>query len=99
MSDVVTRLHLDRSEGLIHAERIQDCEPIIEHNKALQSIPQKSGWGRHIASIPNVIYEMWFNEYNEGRNPPDSRPFGPEFGEFVRRKLNDPDWRFLRVDK
>jgi hypothetical protein len=92
---VVTRLHLDRGEKLIHAERIQDCEPIIEHNKALQSIPQKSDWGRHVASIPNVIIEKWSNE--SGVNllalPQD------EFARFVRRKISDPEWKWLRTDK
>ena len=34
----------------------QDVEAIIEHNKVLQTLPQKSDWGRHVASIPlNII--------------------------------------------
>lgn len=99
MSDVVTRVWSEPSERRYHFERVQDVEPILEHNKMLRSMPQKSDWGRHIGSIPNVIYEKWFNEYNEGRSPPDLRIFGPEFGEYVRRKLNDPEWAYLRTDK
>lgn len=95
MSGVATRVHLDRSEGVVHVERIQDVEPILERNKALQSIPQRSDFGRHIASIPNVILERWIHE--EGVNYL-ALP-GEEFARLIRRKLNDPDWRHLRTDK
>jgi hypothetical protein len=95
MSGVQTRVHLDRSEGLVHFERVQDVEPILERNKALQSMPQKSDWGRHIASIPNVILERWIHE--EGVNYL-ALP-GEEFARLIRRKLQDPDWRHLRTDK
>lgn len=95
MSGVATRVHLDRSEGVAHVERIQDVEPILERNKALQSIPQRSDFGRHIASIPNVILERWIHE--EGVNYL-ALP-GEEFARLIRRKLNDPDWRHLRTDK
>lgn len=99
MSDVLTRFHHDTTERLLTVERVQDVEPILEHNKTLRAMSQKSDFMRHKANIPNVIYEKWFNEYNAGRSPPDLKMFGPEFSEFVNRKLNDPDWKFLRVDK
>ncbi len=96
---IETRFHLDSNGTDITVERVQDVEPILEHNRVLRGLSQKSDWGRHKASIPNVIYEKWFNEYNAGRVPPDMNMFGPEFGSFVNRKLNDPDWAYLRVDK
>lgn len=95
MSGVATRVHRDRSAGVVHVERIQDVEPILERNKLLQTMPQKSDWGRHIASIPNVILERWIHE--EGVNYL-ALP-GDEFARLVRRKLNDPDWRHLRTDR
>jgi hypothetical protein len=95
MSEVFSRLTLDRSERLIVSERIQDVEPILERNKALQTIPQKSDWGRHVASIPCVIIEKWMNE--EGVDL--LRMSGEEFARFIRKKINDPDWRHLRTDK
>jgi hypothetical protein len=95
MSAVFTRAHLDRGEGKIHFERVQDVEPIIARNKALQSVAQSSDWARHVASIPNVILEKWMNE--EGVNYL-ALPVG-EFARLIRRKLADPDWRWLRVDK
>jgi hypothetical protein len=98
MSDVETRVHVDPTERKYTFERVQDVEPILEHNKALRGLDQKSDWGRHIANIPNVVYEGWLNEYNEGRAVPDMKMFGPEFSEFVRKKLYDPDWSALRVD-
>lgn len=92
---VITRVHRDSGGRTVVVERIQDVEPILERNKALQSVPQKSDWGRHIASIPNVILERWIHE--EGVNYL-ALP-GDEFARLIRRKLRDPDWRHLRTDK
>ena len=70
-------------------------EPILERNKALQNEPQRSDWGRHIGTIPNVILVKWMNE--EGANV--LRMSSDEFGAFIRKKLDDPDWRHLRTDR
>lgn len=93
-----TNLQLDRTEKLIIAHTIQDVEPILERNKELRSMPQKSDWGRHVASIPNVIITKWLNEEWERGNT-QLRPFSKEFDELVTLKLRDPDWKFLRTDK
>lgn len=92
-----TRLTLDRGENLIVAETIQDVEPILEHNKMLGSIEQKSDWGKHIASIPNVFITKWLNE-EWTRGNTSIKMFDKEFDALVARKLRDPDWKFLRVD-
>jgi hypothetical protein len=91
---VRTRFHLHDGDALT-VERVQDVEPVIERNKALQGLPQKSDWGRHIATIPNVILERWMKE--EGVNVLGLS--GEEWGKFIRKKLADPDWRHLRTDK
>ena len=96
MSDISTALTLE-PDGTLVVKRSQDCEAIIERNKALQNAPQKSDWGRHLASIPCVILEQWLNE--EWRRGSLVRWGSPEFDELVRRKLNDPDWKWLRTDK
>lgn len=93
----VTTLHLDRTEKLIIAETMQDVEPILERNKALRATPQQSDWGRHIASIPNVIITRWLNEEWAAGNV-NLRPFTKEFDELVAKKLRDPDWAYLRTD-
>jgi hypothetical protein len=92
-----THVSLDRGEKLIVVESMQDVEDILERNKALRGEPQKSDWGRHVATIPNVILVRWLNEEHvRGRN--DLRLFSSEFDEVVKRKLNDPDWAYLRTD-
>jgi hypothetical protein len=93
-----TRLSLDCGEKLIVAETIQDVEPILERNHALRSTPQKSDWGRHIACIPNVILVKWLNE-EYARGNVGLRLFSKEFDALVAKKLRDPDWKFLRVDR
>jgi hypothetical protein len=96
MSDVRTRFHSDND--IVHFERIQDVEPIIEHNKLLRSMPQKSDWGRHVWNLPNVMYEKFFKEYNEGRSKPDLRLFGPEFTQYVNKRMQDPEFAAFRTD-
>lgn len=95
---MLTSLHLDRTEKLIIADTWQDVESILEQNKRLRSIPQKSDWGRHIARIPLVIMTRWLNE-EWARGNVSLRYLSKEFDELVARKLRDPDWAFLRTDK
>jgi hypothetical protein len=92
-----TQLRLDRSERKIIALTEQDVEPILERNHALRGEPQTSDWGRHVASIPNVILVRWLNE-EYARGHVRLRMFTREFDELVQRKLRDPDWKYLRTD-
>lgn len=97
MSDIATRWSYDWGEDTLILDRTQDVEPIIELNKRLQSEPQRSDWGRHIGTIPNVILEKWLNEeWNKGNTT--LQLFTPEFEALIERKLNDPDWKYLRTD-
>lgn len=93
-----TDVLLDRTDKRIIASTWQDVEPILERNKALRSQPQKSDWGRHVATIPNVILVRWLNEEYAAGNV-GLRMYTPEFNELVACKLADPDWAYLRVDK
>ena len=90
-----TRIHQDGR--LLTVEQIQDVEPILDVNSELRKQKQKSDWGRHIASIPNVIYVKWLNEEHAKGNT-HLRPFTAEFDEIVQRKLRDPEWKYLRTD-
>src|SRR5262249_17031694 len=96
-----TRLVLEAAprarDSIIVVASMQDVEPILERNKALRSMPQKSDWGRHVASIPNVILVKWLNE-EHARGRTDLRLFSREFDELVQRKLADPEWKYLRTD-
>jgi hypothetical protein len=97
---VATKLKMDNGDLVV--ERAQDCEPILDRNAALRSMPQKSAgtetWGRHVASIPCVIIERWMNEEWQRGNV-ELKMAGAEFDKMVQRKLNDPDWKWLRTDK
>ena len=92
-----TRFHLDSNGKDLTVETIQDVEPILEHNKMLRGMGQRSDWGRHVASIPNVIMTRWLNEEWERGNT-TIRLFGPEMDALVERKLKDPEWAYLRTD-
>lgn len=80
-------------DGKLIVKRTQDVESIIERNKDLYNnhdgyTPSKNM--RHVASVPLVILEQWAREAGVS-------VFGPEMREITRRKLNDPDNRFLRT--
>lgn len=92
-----SKLWLDRNDKLIIAEKVQDVEPILEHNKALQSIEQRSDWGRHVASVPMVIIEKWLNE-EYARGNTSLRFLGPGFDAWYEKKIKDPDNRAWRTD-
>lgn len=80
----------------ITVERVQDVEPILEHNAVLRTHEQKSDWGRHRASVPNVVLEKWLNEAAARGH---IMQFGSEeFYEMVERKLEDPENAKFRTD-
>lgn len=91
----ITEYHrYDESTDQTIIKSVQDVEPLLDRNKALQN-EQDQGWGRtrairRAAEIPAIIILKWLNEY--GINIYD-RNHWPA----VKRKLNDPDWRWLRT--
>lgn len=95
MSEIRTIFHGDGDKFAI--ERVQDVEDIIDGNKRLQGEAQKSDWGRHVARIPCIFLEQWLNE-EFARGNTTITMFGPEMDALVERKLQDPAWKFLRVD-
>ena len=93
-----TQILLDQNGQDLAIRHEQDVEPILDWNKAARSGEQNSDWGRHVARIPNVIYMQWLNEeYAKGNS--GLRMFTPEFDAIVQKKLQDPDWAYLRVDR
>jgi hypothetical protein len=92
-----TNLSLDRA-GTVIASATQDVEPILERNQRLRREPQTSDWARHVATIPNVILLKWLNEAH-ARGNTGLRMFTKEFDALVKRKLEDPDWKYLRTDR
>ena len=92
-----TRVLLEKDRSIVVASQ-DDVEGVLEHNKKLRSITQRSDWGRHVASIPPVICVKWLNEEWQRGNT-QLRFLSPEWDLLVRDKLNDPDWAYLRTDK
>lgn len=72
----------------------QDCEPIIEMNKAKQSMGREyyardaDMW--RVASIPTSVQLKWLVEHGVDVLNPDHWPG-------VKRLLNDPEWRYLKT--
>jgi hypothetical protein len=92
-----TAVSLDRA-GTVIASATQDVEPILERNQLLRVEPRTSDWARHVATIPNVILLKWLNEAH-ARGNTGMRMFTKEFDALVKRKLEDPDWKYLRTDR
>ena len=98
MEGVLIRPHLDSNGKDLAIEHVQDVEPILQWNKLARGDEQRSGWGRHVARIPNVVYVKWLNE-EHARGNTSLRMFTAEFDLIVQRKLNDPEWAYLRTDR
>ena len=91
-----TTLYPDPNDKSIVAVSTQDIEPAIEYAKELAKETQKSDWGRHVASIPNILITQLLNE-EWARGNHNLRPYSPEFKALVWRKLQT-DWAAFRVD-
>lgn len=88
-------LHFDDAERTFTVRRVQDAEPIIDANKRAQT--DGDGYSptrelRRIASIPPLVLEVWKKQYGVD-------PTKPAHHDLLRRLLNDPDNRFLRVSE
>lgn len=87
-------LHYDPYTDQGSIEIRADVEAHLDHNKALQN-DGTGGWSptkewRRVASIPTIVQLKWFAE--EGIRAWDKADWPA-----VKRKLNDPDWRWLRT--
>jgi hypothetical protein len=95
---MLAKIHLDSNGKDLTIEHVQDVEPILDWNREARRDEQPSDWGRHVARIPNVIMVKWLDEeLNRGNTT--LRMFTPEFDAIVQRKLEDPEYAYLRVDR
>jgi hypothetical protein len=68
-----------------------DAEPVIENNKRLQNeATGRMGDFCHVASIPPTIQLKWLIEKGVD-------VLNPDHADGVKRLLNDPEWRYLKV--
>lgn len=85
------------SDGNSYVVSVQDVSAILEQNKTRQN-DGTGGWnqardGRSAGFIPTNILQKWADEIGV----PFHELFEPEYEPFITRKLNDPDWRYLRT--
>lgn len=89
----------DNQSGEFGVLRKMDAQKIIDRNKSLQNDPSfNNGYTpsrdmQFVASIPPLLYEIWAKE----AGIPRKDIFGHKMTEVVRRKLNDPEWKYLRT--
>ena len=91
----IQRYHYDADGDKATIQTVQDVEPYLEANKKFFNDPVKDDpvFGRRVASIPPIFAEKWLNE--DGVNFLALR--GKELRAYLRRKLSDPQYLFLRT--
>jgi hypothetical protein len=97
-SGIILQPQYDPDSKRLIVGQWQDVEDIIELNKRLANEPpRRSDWGRHYATIPhNIRFKWWIEETNGSLDMPI---FSARFeNEVVAKKLEDPEWKYLRVD-
>lgn len=97
--DTISYVHYDESEDKTYIGRVQDCEPIVENNKRLQTM--NDGYSpsrelRRVASIPLTVFENWLKA--DGLTWPaycsmDKR----SQAQYRAKRLMSSDWRHLRT--
>jgi hypothetical protein len=92
------KLYIDEGERCLTFVNVQDVEPILDLNKENRSEDQHSDWGRHTHRIPNIVLLNWFyDEHRKGNTT--LQMYSPEWDRLVAKKLQDPDYAYLKVEK
>lgn len=86
-------LHWDQSEKKLAIEYRHDAQATVDHNKAIDS--DSGGWSKsrewkHVASVPVTVQLEMINRYGVD-------PFKRGHEDLLKRALNDPDYRYLRI--
>lgn len=87
------------SKDAFNVLRTQDVSGILDKNKADQNDSSfnngytPEGDMKHVARIPLIVLEKWARE----AGIPKKDVYGKAMNEVIRKKLNDPDNKFLRT--
>lgn len=89
--DVAQRYAGDEGDKF-YVEKVQDVEPILERNKALQN--ESDGFnhardGRRVASIPMIVHLQWLKEGFDCTDPNNESE--------LRRRLSSSEYMWLRT--
>lgn len=98
MKEVHRRYFVDQSENKVTFVNVQDAEPILDANANDRAEEQTSDWGRKIGRIPNTLLLKWYyDEIHRGNTT--LQMYSKEFDQLILKKLEDPDYAYLRTDK
>jgi|TARA_R110002020_G_scaffold469218_1_gene694041 hypothetical protein len=97
LSRIAEYYHFDETTEEVAVEFVQDCEPILNHNKFLQNNGRRNAlgdvWREHWAEIPNSVIVKWAIE--------DGVWFQQlpklERTQYLEKKLRDPDYAYLKT--
>lgn len=87
------------SKDAFNVLRTQDVSDILDRNKSDQNDGSfnkgytPSGDMKHVARIPLIVLEKWARE----AGIPKKDVYGRKMTDVIRKKLNDPDNKFLRT--
>lgn len=96
MSRVFTKLHNNPHSEEIIAVSIQDCDDILAYNHLIRGENRAGDGGKLKYSIPLNVLNMWlYEEWTKGNH--SLRLYSAEFDELVKRKMQDSDWKNLKV--
>ena len=90
----LTRYYWDEAEGRMTIRTTYDSTDVLKANKAQQSLSLNQRFGNemmhHVAEIPMGVVVAWMKE------GVDIMSSDPDMKKRVRRKLDDPEWRYLK---
>lgn len=95
---VVEHFAFDHSTGKSVVRTSQDCQAIIDNNRAsanhLDGFTKSRSFQR-FASIPNSVYLKWMHDDGVDLMTMPKR----EKMKYLQKKLSDPDWMHLRTNR
>ena len=79
------------AHGTIIFKTTQDTDGIVESNKAIRNAggPKHKNM-KHIARVPKIFIEQWLKESG-------LRMGTREFLDYIKKKINDPDYEAFKV--
>lgn len=88
----ITQHYSKSSDGQITIKSTQDVDPFLKDNAEVRST-QESGWKgdfHEVASIPTIVWEMWWKELGSNPGAKANRPW-------LIAKLNNNEFLKLRT--
>jgi len=97
----VIRTHThDEASGTSFIHSVQDIAPFKEANREMRNSGGDGYTGsramKHVATIPHIMIDKWCQEDGLTRVQ-FQRMRGKEKAAYIRRKLNNPDYAYMRT--